>query len=69
MSELDPGIMPKIWSRMALDRLKQDAEWAKLRQGMMPYAKGGSWRSSLNRFVSYLNSEHERKLHPERYYE
>ena len=65
----ETGSIPQMWSKMAVDRLRKEAEWQKIRERMMPYTRGESWRSSLNRFVGRLNSEHERKLHPERYYE
>ena len=67
MSETD--VISLMWSKKLMERFRKESEWVKIREKMMPYARGESWRESLNRCVSYLNSEHERKLHPERYYE
>ncbi len=58
-----------LWKKRLMERFVQEVEWQKIQKGMMPYARWESWQSSLNRFVGYLNSESEKKLHPERYYE
>lgn len=62
--------IPEMWSKMAMERLRQQGDWLmSMGKFMKPYAKGESWREHLNKFVANLNGEAQRKLHPERFYD